>query len=236
MQIIIFFFLWDAIFITNKEVFGYDKIKIFTYAFVLIIVRAMVFSSRSVDVAGQIANGELTNLILKPINYFWYWITRDFSSKLLNIIFGVFETLILIAILKPNIYFPSNPVYILAFLLSLIIAMFIFFNLSMLTSFVPFWVPELSWGAQFLMIVVIVEFLSGASFPLDIFPNTIYQILRLTPFPYLVFIPIKIYLGNFSYAVVAQSLVIGLIWCVILWKIMNYVWKKGLKIYEGVGR
>jgi len=124
----------------------------------------------------------------------------------------------------------------LAFLLSLIIAMFIFFNLSMLTSFVPFWVPELSWGAQFLMIVVIVEFLSGASFPLDIFPNTIYQILRLTPFPYLVFIPIKIYLGNFSYAVVAQSLVIGLIWCVILWKIMNYVWKKGLKIYEGVGR
>jgi ABC-2 type transport system permease protein len=237
MQILVFFFLWSAIFSGGAvQFFGYDKAKIFTYAFALMIVRAVVLSSRSVDVAGQIANGELTNLLLKPINYFSYWITRDFSSKLLNIIFSVFEIVVLVLLLKPNIFIQINPIYFFSFVGALLIAMFLYFSLLMLTNFIPFWAPELSWGAQFLVIVVVVEFLSGAFLPLDIFPPILYQILRFTPFPYLVFIPIKIYLGLFDYSLVVQSLLIGIAWCLILWKIVNYVWKKGLLVYEGVGR
>lgn len=237
MQILIFFFLWNAVFSgETTQIFGYDRARIFTYAFVLIIVRAFVLSSRSIDVAGQIANGEITNLLLKPINYFRYWITRDFSSKALNIAFGIFEAVILVLILKPDIFLQTDPLYLLAFIFSLLIAVFLFFCLLMLTNFVPFWVPELSWGAQFLVIIVIVEFLSGSFFPLDVFPPIVYQFLRFTPFPYLIFIPIKIYLGSFSLSLVLQSLGIGLVWIFILWKAMNYVWKKGLLVYEGVGR
>jgi ABC-2 type transport system permease protein len=142
----------------------------------------------------------------------------------------------LVLILKPNIFWQSDPLILLAFITSLLIAMFIYFCLLMLTNFVPFWVPELSWGAQFLVIIVIVEFLSGSFFPLDVFPPLVYQILRFTPFPYLVFIPIKIYLGSFSMSLVLQSLGIGVAWGIILWKIMNYVWKKGLLVYDAVGR
>jgi len=237
IQILVFFFLWDAVFSgRNGQIFGYTREQIFTYAFVLIVVRAVVFSVRSNDMAGQISNGELTNLLLKPVNYFKYWITRDAAYKILNIIFGFIEVGGLILILKPNIFFQSNPVYFLTFILSLIVSMFIYFNILAMTSFVPFWVPELAWGAQFLVIAVIVEFLSGASFPIDIFPKSIYQILMLTPFPYLIFAPIKIYLGSFSYLEVFRSLSIGAIWGVILWSISKTVWKKGLKVYEGVGR
>ncbi|MFC1625989.1 ABC transporter permease [Patescibacteria group bacterium] len=236
-QILVFFFLWDAVFSgRNTEIFGYDKAKIFTYAFALIVVRAIVLSSRSSDIAGQIANGELTNLLIKPISYFKYWLTRDLASKVLNIFFGVFEVSVLIILLKPNVFLQPNLLYLIAFIASLIIAMFIFFNLLMLTSFVPFWAPELSWGAQFLVVMVVAEFLSGSYFPLDIFPVGIYQVLRFTPFPYLIFIPIKIYLGNFSSSLVLQSLAIGTLWSFILWKATNYVWRKGLLVYEGVGK
>jgi ABC-2 type transport system permease protein len=237
IQILVFFFLWDAVFSgKNTELFGYNRTQIFTYAFVLIIVRAIVFSVRSNDIAGQIANGELSNMLLKPINYFRYWITRDITFKLLNIFFGAIETVVLVLILKPNIYFQSNPVYFIGFLVALAIAIFIYFSILMMTSFVPFWIPEIAWGAQFLVTVVATEFLSGATFPIDIFPNIIYQILRLTPFPYLIFMPIKIYLGNFNYSMVGQSLLIGFIWCLILGRIAIVVWKKGLKVYEAAGR
>ncbi|MBL7036430.1 ABC-2 family transporter protein, partial [Candidatus Microgenomates bacterium] len=97
LQILIFFFLWSAVFEGSEvEVFGYTEDKILTYGFVLILIRAIALSSRSVDIAGQISNGELSNLILKPINYFKYWITRDLSSKFLNMIFAAFEIVILI--------------------------------------------------------------------------------------------------------------------------------------------
>jgi ABC-2 type transport system permease protein len=237
IQILVFFFLWDAIFSTGSaQYFGYDKAKILTYAFALIVVRAIALSSRSIDMAGQIANGELTNLLLKPVSFFKFWLTRDFSSKILNIIFGFFEALILILILKPNIFLQTNPLYILTFIFSLLIAMFIYFNLTMITSFVTFWVPELSWGAQFLMIMIIAEFLSGSYFPLDVFPPIVFTILRFTPFPYLVFIPIKLYLGSFSTSLIIQSLIVGVMWSLVLWKVANYVWKKGLLVYEGIGR
>ncbi len=237
MQILIFFFLWDSVFSGGvNTLFGYDKSRILTYAFVLIIVRAVVMQSRTNDIAGQIANGDLTNLLVKPIKFFKFWFTRDVSSKFLNIIFGVLETFILIQILKPNIFIQTNTLFLITFCLSLIIGIFIFFNLMLLTSFVTFWMPELAWGAQFLFIIVIVEFLSGAVFPLDIFPSQIYQILRFTPFPYLIFIPIKIYLGTVSNVFIIESLLIGIAWCIMLYKLTNHIWRKGLYAYEGAGR
>ena len=74
IQILIFFFLWSSVFAAqDSNYFGYNKEKIIAYAFLLIIVRAIVMSSRSVDVAGIISNGELSNLLIKPVNFFKYY-------------------------------------------------------------------------------------------------------------------------------------------------------------------
>ena len=237
MQVLVFFFLWSSVF-QNPDVnyFGYNKEKIIAYAFLLIFVRAITMSSRSVDVAGIISNGELSNLLLKPINFFKYLITRDISSKFLNIIFSFIEITILFLILKPEIFVQTNFIYIMLFVASLLIASLIFFSIAMLTSFVPFWIPEISWGAQFLVIVIFVEFLSGAFFPLDVFPSLVQNILKFTPFPYLVFVPIQTYLGNESIQLSLLSLTIGAMWALFLLFITKRVWQKGLKVYEAVGR
>jgi len=237
MQVLVFFFLWSSVFAAQgSNYFGYNKEKIIAYAFLLIFVRAIIMSSRSVDVAGIISNGELSNLLLKPINFFKYWITRDISSKFLNIIFSFVEITVLFLILKPEIFVQTNFVNIVLFVASLLIASLIFFSIAMLTSFVPFWIPEISWGAQFLVIVIFVEFLSGAFFPLDVFPTFIQNILKFTPFPYLVFVPIQTYLGNESIQLSLLSLTVGAMWALILLFITKKIWQKGLKVYEAIGR
>ena len=160
MQILIFYFLWTSVLADpGVTFFGYDQKKIVAYAFLLIIVRAIVLSARSVDVSGQIANGDLANFILKPLNFFKYWMVRDFSSKFLNVSFSVVEIFVLFVLLKPNIYIQTNPITLVLFMAFLLIASFLFFNILMITNFVPFWIPEVSWGAQFLVVGIIVEFL-----------------------------------------------------------------------------
>lgn len=237
MQILVFFFLWSAVFEGRSgEILGYNKEKILTYAFLLLIIRAITLSSRSMDVSSQISRGEISNFLVKPVNFFKYWMTRDLSSKFLNIAFSVLEITLLLLFIRPNLFFQTNPLYILFFILSIIIAILIFFAISMTISFIPFWFPELAWGSQFLFIVVLTEFLSGSFFPLDVLPKTVYEILKFTPFPYLVFIPIKIYLGNLNFQEVFASLLIGSLWGYILFFIMKKVWFKGLKVYEAVGR
>ncbi len=237
IQVLVFFFLWNSVFENNNtSYFGYTHKSIIAYFFLLIFIRAIVMSSKSSDVSGHISSGDLSNYLLKPIEYFKYLIVRDVSTKILNVIFSLFEISIIFIILKPDIYIQTNILQISLFIISILIAIFIFFNVIMLASSVPFWIPELGWGSQFLIISIFVEFLSGAFFPLDVFPKAVFEFLKLTPFPYIVFMPIKAYLGAEGIFDTVKNLLIGGLWSIILWLLMNKVWKKGLKVFEAVGR
>src|SRR5436190_170093 len=209
LQIFLVFFLLDSVFSTpGRVIFGYTREKILTYVFLTIFVKALVFSARAVDVSGEIGRGELTNYLLKPVSYFKYWMTRDIASKALNMSFALVEFSLLALFLKPTLFFQTNFLYLLAFLLSILVAILIYFCLLFIVSAIPFWMPEASWGVNFLLIVVL-DFLSGSLFPIDVLPTLWQKFLYLTPFPYLVFFPIQIYLGNFSLPFVLQGLFVA---------------------------
>jgi ABC-2 type transport system permease protein len=101
---------------------------------------------------------------------------------------------------------------------------------------VPFWLPEGAWGLQFLVIVVATEFLAGGLFPLDILPAGIQKALSFTPFPYLIFFPIQVYLGKISPPEIVRGLVIGFSWAATLYVLMRTIWQKGLRVYQSHGR
>lgn len=237
LQILVVFFLWDTIFSFREgEIFGYDRDKILTYVLGLVFIKAFVLSARSQDVAGEIARGEIINYLLKPVNYFKYWLTRDISSKVLNLSFALGEFILLYIILRPPFYFQYNPVQILIFLLSIGLAILTYFLLLFIVDAIPFWAPELGWGGHFLFTIVMVEFLSGIIFPLDILPLNFQNILNLTPFPYMIFFPLQIYLGRISGIPALRGIIISLAWVFILWFLMKAIWQKGLKAYQAYGR
>lgn len=237
LQFILIFFLWDSVYTEpGQSFFGYNQSEILTYIFGLLIVRAIVLSARATDVAGEVARGDLSNYLVKPISYFKYWWTRDVSSKVLNIIFATVEVIILYFILKPNFYIQTNPVYLLSFILAIIFAVTIYFALIFIASAAPFWWPEIAWGAQFLLTAIFIEFLSGALFPLDILPEKLLNVLSYTPFPYLIFFPIEVYLGKISYPMIAKGLIVSAVWGVLLIYLMKRVWRNGMKVYQSHGR
>jgi ABC-2 type transport system permease protein len=86
------------------------------------------------------------------------------------------------------------------------------------------------------LVTIFVEFLSGALFPLDILPTAIQNFLSYTPFPYLIFFPLEIYLGKMEGLVLLKEMMISIAWLVILWYILKSVWVKGLKAYQAYGR
>ena len=236
LSIFIVFFLWDTIFANpSRVVFGYDRAKILTYIFGLIIMRSIVLSIRSVDVPGEIARGELSNYLIKPLSYFKYWFTRDLSSKSLNLIFAFFESIVLFLILKPPFFLQTNLLYISLFLLSVVLAVFLYFFLVFLFTTPVFWYPEQAWGMMFLLFTV-VDLFGGGVFPIDILPQVFQKILYLTPFPYLLFVPVEIYLGKFSVAQSFGMLFVGGIWLFILVSAVRLLWSRGLKIYGAEGK
>lgn len=237
IQILINYFLWSAIFIdTSVNIFGYNRESILTYIFGTLIVRALVLSARAMDIAGDVSSGDLSNYLVRPLNYFKYWFTRDLSSKALNLSFAAFEFTILFWILRPTLYLQTDPKIILMFIFSIIVAIIIYFALIVMVSSIPFWAPELGWGGHFIVTVIIVEFLSGSLFPIDILPSSIQKFVMMTPFPYMIFFPIQIYIGKISTAMFLQGAYVSLLWAVALWYLMKFIWNRGLKVYQAFGR
>jgi ABC-2 type transport system permease protein len=236
-QILLTYFLWSTVF-TNPgtQIFGYDRTKILTYVFGIMIVRALVLSARAMDVSSDVAQGDLSNYLLKPISYFKYWFTRDVSSKALNLIFATVEFSLLFIILRPPFFFQGSIPVLIAFVVSIILAILIYFFLLFLISSIPFWAPEIGWGSHFLVTVVIIEALSGSLFPINILPIGIRSIVMATPFPYLIYFPVEVYLGNISGSALIGGFMIAIAWTGVLWFALNFVWGKGLKVYQAIGR
>ncbi len=236
LQIIAIFYLWDSVFAgPQKILFGYDKGKIITYVFGILLLKPLVTAARSVDIPGEIADGRYTNYLLKPLNYFKYWFTRDLATKTLNLVFAIGEFSILFILIKPAFFFQTNFLIILAFVVSLILAILLYFLLLLLFSTFVMWFPENAWGAMFLL-GIFVEFMGGAIFPLDILPSTIANILYATPFPYLFFLPLQIYLGKVTNSQLLFSIFIPFVWSLILIFVVKNLWNRGMKVYEAQGK
>lgn len=233
--ILIVYFLWDALFQSNNVLFGYTREQMLTYVFLTLILRSIILSLKSFDISGEIQDGKLSNYLVKPISYHLYWFTVDISDKLLNIIFSIFEVLILYFLLKPPIFIQTDPSLFFAFLLSVIGAVVLYFIIGNVASNLSFWLPGNAWGFWFVLFVII-ELLGGVLFPLDVLPQHIYNLVMLLPFPYLIYFPANVYLGEISGLLIVQGFGIVTFWILALLLLVRVEWKKGIITYEAQGR
>lgn len=236
LRVLMTYFLWNSIYSQDRLVFGYSKEQMMTYVFCVLVVMSIVISSPSNDsIGGEISNGDLSNFLSKPINYISYWLTRDFASKMLNTIFSLFEIGLLWLIIKPSFQLVSNPAQVVVGIAVCLIAALTYFYFSKLAVFVAFWAPENTWTAMFL-ILVFFEVLSGSIFPLDILPKLFYNLVQLTPFPFLLYFPIGTLVGKFSLNESIFILIKSSLWLVGSFLLAHKMWKLGLKTYSSSGK
>ncbi len=228
------YFLWYAVIPEGSEAFGYTQSAILTYILLTQIVGAIVTSNRSYAIGEEINQGSLSNFLLQPINYFAYWFSKDIGDKLINILFSIVELSIIYIILRPPFYIQSSWEYLSLFFVSIILAIFLYFFINVLLGLIGFWSPEV-WAPRFIFWIAL-GFFAGSYFPLDILPPTLFRIFELLPFSYLIYFPIKIYLGEFTYFEIFRGLLIMSIWIAIFYLSVKIVWKKGLRQYSAQGR
>ena len=233
LQLLLVYFIWWTVFQTQREVFGYTSASILTYILVSAVIRAIVLSSRAMDVSNQINDGSVVNFLIKPLGFIQYYLSRDLADKLLNISFVIFETGLIIFLLRPEIIIQTQLATLLLFILATILGIIVYFCIGFIISLLSFWV-ENSWGPMFL-IFIFLEGFGGALFPIDILPKEAFNILMLTPFPYLIYFPSKLYLGGFTPDQLVVYFSILSFWVIGLWVIMRRVVNAGLKHYTAVG-
>lgn len=225
--------VWTVIFTSNKDAFGYTKENMITYIFLIAFLQSIIIASSLNGLASRLYSGEISNYLLKPINLFALFAIQEIADKIKNVVLLFVESLILFLIFKPIIFFPDFKLFLL-FLLWLIGGLILNFIISLLFGSLGFWSPQV-WGPKFLFFMII-DFTAGKLFPLDILPLVLQKIIYFTPFPYLSFMQIQLFLSRLSSQDIVKHSIILVFWILFLGIITNKIWKNGLRTYESVGR
>lgn len=234
LQLLTVYFLWSTLLINQTGLFGYSRSQLLTYILGTSFISSVVLSTRTQEIGQQIQDGTLSNFLIRPISYLKYWFFYDMGDKATNIFFSIIEIVIIIFLFHPPLFIQTNLFSLMFSLLAVILAILLYFFFGFLLGLFGFWSNDI-WGPRFIFFITI-NFCAGSLFPLDILPKPIFYALELLPFPYLLYFPLKIYLGQVSLPLTYEGLFVSGMWVVGLYVISKFIWNKGMKYYGAEGK
>ena len=146
------------------------------------------------QIATDIKDGNISQFLLKPIDYLWYRLCLFLSGRVTYLAVAVTPLALFILYLHQYFVLPPDWTAFGCFLVSTVLTALLQFFMSYAMAMLAFWVLEVS---TFIFILFAFEYLaSGHLFPLDILPRGLEQALYFTPFPYQLYFPVSIYMGK----------------------------------------
>ena len=122
---------------------------------------------------------------------------------------------------------------LVVFPLSLLLTALLQFFISYAMAMLAFWLLEIS---TFIFILFAFEYLaSGHLFPLALLPAPLFHVLLFTPFPYLLYFPISIYMGQAAGADLWSGLAAQAGWVALAFLFARFMWSRGVKKYSAFG-
>jgi viologen exporter family transport system permease protein len=227
--------LWRAIYSgRDAAVAGYSLAQMTSYYLVVTMVDVLTaVTEDDWQIAGDIKDGNISQFLLKPIDYLTYRLCLYGAGRLVFTVCAVLPVTLFIVAQRAYFVLPADVATVGWFALSLVFTALLQFFISYSMALLAFWVLEVS---TFIFIVFAFEYIAGGHlFPLDILPAGIQRALNFTPFPYQLFFPVNIYLGRVTGAVLYQGLVVQAAWVVAAYWLARFIWNRGIRKYSAVG-
>lgn len=233
LSLIIYYFLWQAIYTYT----GQDIIRGFTFpALVQYYVLSMIvgfFVWCDVDkwMSQDIRRGHIITMFIYPMRFLWQHLAFEIGINSLGILLEMIPVFVVGFVFFGLAVAPAFN--FIAFLASVVLAFFLAFFVSFNVGLSAFWLKKIE-GIRRVRRTLLV-FLSGGMIPLTFFPQSLQYVSHFLPFEYIRYVPIQIYLGEFSRLGVLGQLGLQLVWIVLLYFLSKAVYQKAFKQFAGAG-
>ncbi|MBI3550222.1 MAG: ABC-2 family transporter protein [Elusimicrobia bacterium] len=227
------YFFWSAVLGSKDAFLGYSRAQMLTYVLAMNLLRAFVFTGRGWELVNEISSGKISSYLLRPISYIGYTLSLDMAQKTVHLVSAVLEVAVLVYLVGAPVYVPQRAETWLLFAAATAASSLIFFLLEFMVSSLAFWTSQS--GGPLFCFELFLQFAAGTFFPIDVLPAGLQAALRMTPFPYLVFFPINIFLERVSRGEAAKLLLIQGCWLAAIFLATRLVWARGLKSYAAEG-
>lgn len=205
---------------------GTSTSGLISYFLLVGLIYPLTKSQVNEHIEEQATSGEINNFLVKPISLYKYILADDLSLKVLNLLtLAPFLFIACLFLLKGNSLNYNLDVLVVTFL-TIAISFLVSFNFSYLVGLFSFWFDEF-WAINNVKLVV-VTFLGGVVLPYSFFPDWSNQLLKYSPFPYMLTWPVRVLKGQFE----PLEIAISLSWFVILGLCIKVLQKIAISKYS----
>lgn len=225
VMIFVNIYIWKAIYEAEEQISGIQLQMIITYIILSFAIQT-IFTMEEYVIQQKVRTGLITSDLLKPINFNLYLFSTNLGNILFKFVFQLIPV-ILISVIFFKMLPPFNSTMGLLFILSLILGFLILYNLNYIIWISAFWFNKI-----FSLVTIKNSFVllfSGALIPLWFLPKQLLDVIELTPFKSIYFVPIAIYLGQIPEDEIMISFIKQIVWMAILFLAGQILWHKAKK-------
>ena len=171
-------------------------------------------------------SGEIASELLKPTNYFTFWLAQDIGRAIAHFLTRGLTIMAAYALFF-KITVPQTVGQWLALAVTLVLSLLVSFGWRFLINLTAFWTPDargigrIAFGLSW--------FLSGFMMPLRFFPDWFVRLCHLTPFPAMVNTLLEVYLGLLEGRALLGALAQQVLWVIALFALCQLVMRAGVR-------
>jgi ABC-2 type transport system permease protein len=185
-------------------------------------------------IARSIRDGSIKKYLLQPIDMIAYLLSYRVAHKAAYIVTAALPYGLLFFLCRS--YFVSlrfDPVLILAYIVSLLLAFLVGFFFEACIGMIGFWILEVT--SLLYVVNTLNFFVSGHMFPLDLLPEPWASVLKALPFQYLAYFPAAVLLGQIGPDELPYRLLAAAGWAAAFIVLTRVFYRIGLKRYSAFG-
>lgn len=220
IHVFIFNELWDFI-LKGKVILGYSRSDLIWYIIIGELIMYLMPGKEYKKIADMIKNGDVANMLIKPINFFKYVIAEEMGC-IINLIINFMAAIVMgIAIVGvPSLTFGQSIFFLVALVLSTCLLILVHALMGMLAFFTE--------ENEAYFMVLSKAMLLLVFTPIEFFPNSIQKILFVVPTTYIVYPPSKIWI-HFDMTLALKLVLFQLIFLILIFITVKILSQKGVK-------
>lgn len=220
--------IWNAVYSGRGGVSlqGFTLSEMVTYIAVGWIARSCYFSTIDEDIDDVVRSGQVSLLLLRPVNFHLMMLAQAFGESLFRILFFTVPIGLLVTYLF-EVQLPQNGQAAMLFLFFSAGSFLILAEINFLVGLTAFRIQSIQGITR--AKYAIVQLCSGLLLPLSFFPGWAAGILRYLPFRLMTAVPMQCYLGKVSFVDARQLGLELAAWCLFLGGASEFLWRRELR-------
>lgn len=229
IHVAVYYFIWKAIYsnvsAVNGVLNGFTFEEMVTYVAVGWIARSFYFSDIDYDINELVRSGEISNFLIRPVNFQIMMLSQAFGASLFRLGFFSIPIGVVVFITFP-VMFPQNLETFALFALSTLLGFGVFAAFNFLIGLLAFALKSIEGVMR--AKANLIQLLSGLLLPLSFFPDWFRILLEYLPFKGIAYVPLQIYMGKISDSEACLQIALQGAWLVALLFAGTFFWSRAM--------